>query len=465
MKKYIMYMLLLCIAILGNIFFITNIKSNESNEYSDVLNVEICLKSEMKIETPIQLFYSDTGEFSEVSSLCVIYNNFGEVETINYDISADNRFFRIDFGSCENSFEISKFVLRCKDIEVDLLKEIKNNNIVSNMIKTSFIEAMDSVCLIKSTGNDPYVIFDISKTSLENEIHDKIAKNIIKKKVLICIVWNFLFLLGFIKRKKIAVIFNGVFGDKGLLFDLARNDFKTKFAGSYLGITWAFVQPIVTILVYWFVFQVGFRSGTVQEVPFVLWLTAGMVPWFFLNDALNSATASLLEYSYLVKKVVFKVEIIPLVRIVSSFFVHIFFVGFMLIMFIINGIMPKIEWIQLIYYSICLILLIIGISYLTSSLVVFFRDLAQIIIIILQIGMWVTPIMWQWSIMPEKVLFFLKLNPVYYIVEGYRNSLIYGKWFWNDTYMTVYFWIFTLICLILGTKIFAKLKVHFADVL
>lgn len=465
MKKYIIYMLFLCIAILGNVLFLTSITNDEGAVYSDVINIEISLKSEMEIETPVQLFYSETGEFSEIASLCTIYNNFGEAETINYDIGANNRFFRIDFGSQENEFEISEFTLRCKDIAVDLLDEIKNNNVVSNMVEITSLKYLNNSCTINSTGNDPYLIFDLSKTSLEKKIHEKNTETIIKKKILICIAWNFLFLLVLINRSKISKLLYNIFGDKGLLLDLAKNDFKTKFAGSYLGITWAFVQPIVTILVYWFVFQVGFRSGMVQDVPFVLWLTAGLVPWFFLNDALNSATASLLEYSYLVKKVVFKVEIIPLVRILSSFFVHIFFVGFMLLMFVINDIVPRIEWIQIIYYSVCLTALLIGISYLTSALVVFFRDLAQIIIIVLQIGMWVTPIMWQWSIMPKKVLFFLKLNPVYYIVEGYRNSLIYGKWFWNDTYMTIYFWIFTLICIILGTKIFAKLKIHFADVL
>ena len=82
--------------------------------------------------------------------------------------------------------------------------------------------------------------------------------------------------------------------NKRLIFNLAKNDFKTKYAGSYLGIFWAFVQPIVTILVYWFVFQVGFRSGTVSEFPFVVWLTCGMVPWFFFSDAWMSATNSML---------------------------------------------------------------------------------------------------------------------------------------------------------------------------
>ena len=109
-----------------------------------------------------------------------------------------------------------------------------------------------------------------------------------------------------------------LYKNRRLVFKLAKNDFKTKYAGSYLGIVWAFVQPIVTILVYWFVFSVGFRSGTGDlGVPFVLYLVAGIVPWFFFQDALIGGTNSLLEYNYLVKKVVFNISVLPVVKIIS----------------------------------------------------------------------------------------------------------------------------------------------------
>lgn len=87
-----------------------------------------------------------------------------------------------------------------------------------------------------------------------------------------------------------------------MIFRLSKNDFMVKYAGSYFGIIWAFVQPMVTILLYWFVFQMGFRSGAVGETPFVLWLIAGMIPWFYFSDAISTGTNSLIEYSYLVKK-------------------------------------------------------------------------------------------------------------------------------------------------------------------
>ena len=90
-----------------------------------------------------------------------------------------------------------------------------------------------------------------------------------------------------------------LYRNRRLVLKLAKNDFKTKYAGSYLGIVWAFVQPIVTVLVYWFVFSVGFKAGTGDlGVPFVLYLVAGIVPWFFFQDGLNGGTNSMIEYTY-----------------------------------------------------------------------------------------------------------------------------------------------------------------------
>ena len=101
-----------------------------------------------------------------------------------------------------------------------------------------------------------------------------------------------------------------------MIYKLAKNDFKTKYAGSYLGIIWAFIQPVITVLVYWFVFEVGFRGGSDSlPVPFVLYLVAGIIPWFFFQDGLTGGTNSLLEYSYLVKKVVFNISVLPVVKI------------------------------------------------------------------------------------------------------------------------------------------------------
>lgn len=177
-----------------------------------------------------------------------------------------------------------------------------------------------------------------------------------------------------------------IYKNRRLVAKLAKNDFKTRYAGSYLGIVWAFIQPVITILVYWFVFSVGFRSGTGDlGVPFVLYLVAGIVPWFFFQDALIGGTNSMLEYNYLVKKVVFNISVLPVVKIISAMFVHVFFVLFTIILYAAYGRMPDIYYLQLIYYTGCVFILVLGLSYATSAIVIFFRDLTQIINIVLQV--------------------------------------------------------------------------------
>lgn len=258
--------------------------------------------------------------------------------------------------------------------------------------------------------------------------------------------------------------------NRTLIWKLAKNDFKTRFAGSYLGIFWAFVQPVITIVLYWFVFAVALpqRAAAVKggiEIPYILWLIAGIVPWFFFSEALGSGAGSLLEYNFLVKKVVFKISILPIIKIVSALFVHIFFVAFVLILYSCYGLFPDVYTLQIVYYSFCMFVFVLGISYVTCSVMVFFRDLGQIINIALQVGIWATPILWNIDTLNPKWHWVFKLNPMFYIVQGYRDSLIDKRWFFEKPGLTAYFWILTITVFVFGAYIFRRLKVHFADVL
>ncbi len=277
-------------------------------------------------------------------------------------------------------------------------------------------------------------------------------------------------LLYIVLYDKITVLPAELYQNRKLIWKLAKNDFKTRYAGSYLGMVWAFVQPIVTILVYWFVFEKGFNAKAEMlanglTAPYVLWLTAGIVPWFYFSEALSNGTTALLEYNYLVKKVVFKISILPIIKIIAATFIHGFFVLFMLGLFMVHGYFPDLYTLQLFYYSFCLFVFVLGISYATCSIVIFFRDLTQIIAIFLQVGMWATPILWELNKIPPKYQILFKLNPVFYIVNGYRSALLEKSWFWEDFYSTMFFWIVTAVIFGIGALIFKRLKVHFADVL
>ena len=263
-------------------------------------------------------------------------------------------------------------------------------------------------------------------------------------------------------------IFRELWKNKDLVWKLGKNDFKTKYAGSYFGILWAFVQPMVTILIYIFIFQFGFRvMDTPNGYPYALWLIAGIIPWFFFSEGVINATNCLLEYSYLVKKVVFKISVLPIVKMISALFVHAFFVAFSLVLCSLYGYTPSLATLQIFYYSLCTFMFTLGLVYATSAIVVFFRDLTQIISIFLQVGIWLTPIMWDVNMLANYpwLIKLFKLNPMYYIVTGYRDSMLGHVWFWNHWGWTVYFWIVTVVLFALGSWIFKRLKPHFADVL
>lgn len=257
---------------------------------------------------------------------------------------------------------------------------------------------------------------------------------------------------------------------KNLIWELAKNDFKKRYAGSSLGRVWAFVQPLVTVVLYYFVFGLVFpgRSPYDSPVPYVMWLTAGLVPWFFLNEAITTGANAMNEYNYLVKKVVFKVGILPLIKTISATFIHIFFIFVLLVMYFAYGFKPSFQLIQLLYYSFCLFMLVLAITYTTSAVTVFFKDLLQIINILLQVGMWGTPILWHISAIPEKVKFLepiFRFNPIYYIIEGYRSSLFEGTWVHERWLDTLVFWGIVALLFCIGAYVFKKLRPLFADVL
>lgn len=307
----------------------------------------------------------------------------------------------------------------------------------------------------------------LHKNPLDNP-QEELLKKILSCGVIlaICII----FATGY---EKITVLPAELWQNRHLIWKLAKNDFRKRYSGSYLGGVWAMAQPVVTVVMYYLVFDIVFNSpgpllidGT--RAPYVLSLTAGLVPWFFFSEALNHGTMALLEYNYLVKKVVFKISILPIIKVIAAGFIHVFFVGVLLVVACFYGYFPTIYTIQIFYYSACLFVFVLALCYTTCAVVVFFRDLSQIINIVLQIGMWATPILWNLGDMQSRygdVVLLFKLNPIVYIVDGYRSAIMEKQWFFEDFFSTMYFWIITALLFGIGALVFKRLKVHFADVL
>ena len=294
---------------------------------------------------------------------------------------------------------------------------------------------------------------------------DELVKKIIACTLIVIAV------IAFIKfYDKITQLPFELYQNRRLIWRLAKNDFKRRYAGSYMGAVWAMIQPVVTVAMYYIVFQVIMPQkatlvGEGIEVPYLVFLTAGLVPWFYFSEALVNGMMALLEYEYLVKKVVFKISILPIIKIIAATFIHGFFVLVLLIIAWFYGFTPSLYTLQIFYYSFCMFVLVLAVSYTTCSVVIYFRDLQQIVNIALQIGMWATPVLWNLGSFSKKAQMLVKINPLVYIVEGYRSAIYEKQWFWEDFYSTMYFWIITIGLFCIGALVYKRLKVHFADIM
>ena len=247
--------------------------------------------------------------------------------------------------------------------------------------------------------------------------------------------------------------------------NLVRSDFSRRHLGSLLGAFWAFAGPLATVGVLLFVFNVGFRSGPVNGVPFDLWLISGLVVWFYISDAITSGCNSVIDYGFLVKKIPFRTELLPAVKICSSLYVHVINLVLLLVLFLYAGKWPTLYWLQLPYYLMCLVAFALSVAMTGAVIQVFFKDLQGVIAIAMQIGLWATPILWDAQILPERFRLLVHLNPVSYLVQGYRDSLLFNTWFFDRPGQTAWFWGLTLGLLAIGHGIFRRTKHEFADVL
>ena len=259
--------------------------------------------------------------------------------------------------------------------------------------------------------------------------------------------------------------FKRIYMHRSLVWVMATQELKKRYAGSFIGIFWAIINPVMTILVFWVVFSLGFKIQPVGGVDFIVIFFCGFLPWLTFSETLMANTSAIISNQHLVKKVVFPVEILPLVNIVASAISHFAMLILVGVILQINDIPFSIYNLQVIYYFFALIVFSLALGWLASAISVFFPDTTQIVGVLLNMWFWLTPIVWIETMVPSKYHYLLKLNPAYYFVNGYKATFVYHTPFWADYEWAIYFWGITLSLFIFGGYLFRKLKPEFADVL
>ena len=248
------------------------------------------------------------------------------------------------------------------------------------------------------------------------------------------------------------------------IFKLAKADLSKTYRGSALGWSWAIIKPVVTIFVYWFAFSIGLRSGKpVNGYPFFLWLIAGLVPWFYMGDMITGGTNCIRRYSYLVTKMKFPVSTIPTFVSISDIIVNILLIIVVIIIFSLFGYVPDIYLLQIPFF---ILLSFIFFTLFSSFLGAISKDFINLVKSFITAVFWLSGILWDADRVKGVWLKkFLNLNPVTFLVNGFRNCFINKIWFWEQPKRLLYFVIITFILLLLALWAYKKLRKDIADVL
>lgn len=262
-----------------------------------------------------------------------------------------------------------------------------------------------------------------------------------------------------------ALLLN-VFSGRHILKTMVIKDIKTRYVGSIFGPLWIIATPLYQILLYTFLFstilKVRFAEGSGTS-SFVVYLLAGLIPWLFFSEATARGISAFIDNASIIKKVKFPMEICVASVVVSSAVNFFIYIVFYVAMLVFMGILKFSTFPLFILPLTIQVLLILGLSFGLGSIAVFFRDITQATSMVLNLVFFLTPIVYPWTAIPEKLRWVFTVNPFYFIVEMYRNVLVEGKT--PQTVTIIYPSVVALLIFFAGYYIFDKTKEAFKDIL
>lgn len=251
-----------------------------------------------------------------------------------------------------------------------------------------------------------------------------------------------------------------------LISSVTIQNFRSTYQASYLGIGWQILLPLIMLAIFYFVFGVilGGRFSNIaneSRLDYALALFMGLGFFNFLAQNIGTAPSIILSHSAYVKTMAFPLEVLPLTTVLTSFLTLVINVMLTLIIFLIAKQGLYLSSVFTLFYLLCILLTTIGVSWIFSTLSVFFRDISAFISPLTIILMFLCPIFYPASMVPKRIKWVIEINPVAAIIENVRGCALYGVW--PTLASSLYVFLFSLSIAVLGYCIFIRSKSAFAD--
>jgi len=266
--------------------------------------------------------------------------------------------------------------------------------------------------------------------------------------------------------RSLVIVLEEQIENKRMTFNLTKYEVKNRYAGKVLGGIWTFLNPVLQIGVFWFAFGLGIRGGNpVGDIPFVVWMITGMIPWIYISASINRGATSIYSKLSLASKMSFPLSIVPTYTILAQLQIHLILLSLVFFMMIVHGVsFAGFSIIALLYFMLTTTTFLVALSFVTSTIIAIISDAQLVISHVIRLLFFMTPIMWETPRVSNVWFrFVLRVNPTHYLVTGYRNAFLYSNVRSISIIDTIYFWSLTMLLLIIGTKIHVKFRREFID--
>lgn len=250
------------------------------------------------------------------------------------------------------------------------------------------------------------------------------------------------------------------------LWTISVYDLKVRNSGTWFGFMWNFINPALQIFVYWFVFAIGLKSSAPRgEYSYLIWMIMGIIPWFYIAEAMQSSTMAIYSFLDVLKRMRFPMAIVPLKTVLSALISHVMAMVIVFAIFFLNGYRVGIHCLSVLYFMFASFVFLSAFAMFASAITVVFKDFQKIMSSVIRLLFYVSPVVWSQENLPENLQTVLKFNPLVYTIDGYRESILYNLPFTTHWVQGVYFWCVTLLLLAIGCGLHMRLRRRFMDVI
>lgn len=250
------------------------------------------------------------------------------------------------------------------------------------------------------------------------------------------------------------------------IVSIAKYEYLAGLRDSKFGVFWSFASPAIQVLTYWLVFGIGMSRGKQEGIEYLPWVIVGFSAWWYLSPCITGGCSAIFSKSNIISRMKFPVSILPATTCAKEMINHFFMLIIAVVVIIAYGFTPNIYWLGTVYYLICAFAFAWVFTMISSVITMLWRDMRTMVRSFMRLLLYMSPVLWtaKFKEMPF-MNYLMKLNPIYYIVQGYRDSLLFSKPITAHPHMTLYFWGVCIIMMLIGSSLMFRFKKRFVDLL